>query len=469
MNTAAVRILLVEDSPSDAALLQESLRDSGYGRFEFTHVESLAEGLDCLRRHSFDVLLLDLSLPDSTGPDTFLRARNTAPQVPIVVLTGLEDETVGLEAVRHGIQDYLVKGQSSGRHIARSIRYAIERKQTEEALKFLMQCGTTGSGEGFFEELARYLARTLNMDFVCIDRLEAGSLAARTLAVFHNGRFEDNISYTLKDTPCGDVVGQRICCFPRNVRGLFPKDAVLQDLQAESYVGTTLWNSQGQPIGLIALIGRQPLADTGLAESILLLVAVRAAGELERQQAEEALRKLNEELEQRVAERTAEVRAASLYARNLIETSLDPLVTISRDGKITDVNHATELATGVPRERLIGSNFSDYFTEPDKANAGYQKVIAEGLVRDYPLTIRHAAGHTMHVLYNAAVYRNEAGEVQGVFAAARDITERKRMEDAHSDLQRRLVVAEETERGRISRELHDRLGQDLTALKLGLQ
>jgi len=189
----------------------------------------------------------------------------------------------------------------------------------------------------------------------------------------------------------------------------------------------------------------------------------------ERKLAEKASQKLNEELEQRVAERTAEVRAGSLYARNLIETSLDPLVTISKDGKITDVNHATELATGVPRERLIGSNFSDYFTEPDKANAGYQKVIAEGLVRDYPLTIRHVAGHVMHVLYNAAAYHNEAGEIQGVFAAARDITERKRMEDAHSDLQRRLVKAQETERGRISRELHDRLGQDLTALKLGLQ
>jgi PAS domain S-box-containing protein len=189
----------------------------------------------------------------------------------------------------------------------------------------------------------------------------------------------------------------------------------------------------------------------------------------ERKRVEEALKTAHAESEVRVEERTAEVRAVSLYARNLIETSLDPLVTISKDGKITDVNHATELATGVPRERLIGSNFSDYFTEPDKANAGYQKVIAEGLVRNYPLTIRHVAGHTLHVLYNAAVYHNEAGEIQGVFAAARDITERKRMEDAHLDLQRRLVKAQETERGRISRELHDQLGQDLTALKLGLQ
>jgi PAS domain S-box-containing protein len=148
----------------------------------------------------------------------------------------------------------------------------------------------------------------------------------------------------------------------------------------------------------------------------------------ERKQAEEALRQANEELERRVAERTAGLRIASLYARSLIEASLDPLVTISPDGKVTDVNEATEHVTGVSRDRLIGSDFSGYFTEPDKANAGYQKVMDEGLVRDYPLTIRHASGRTTDVLYNATVYRNEAGAVQGVFAAARDVTERKRAE-----------------------------------------
>lgn len=316
----------------------------------------------------------------------------------------------------------------AARRMAGVVLDITERKLVEEALKFLAQCGTMSSGEGFFKELARYLARILGMDFVCIDRLEGGLLAARTLAVFHNGRFEDNVSYTLRDTPCGDVVGQRICCFPRNVRGLFPKDAVLQDLLAESYLGTTLWNSQGKPIGLIAVIGRQPLTDTRLAESILQLVAVRAAGELERQQADEALQKLNEELELRVADRTAELRATSRYARSLLEASLDPLVTISPEGRVTDVNHATELATGLPRERLVGSNFSDYFTEPDNASAGYRRVLAQGEVRDYPLTIRHASGRTIDVLYNAVVYHDEAGRVLGVFAAARDVTEHKRIE-----------------------------------------
>lgn len=122
-------------------------------------------------------------------------------------------------------------------------------------------------------------------------------------------------------------------------------------------------------------------------------------------------------------------RRASQYARSLLEASLDPLVTISPEGKITDVNKATELATGVQRERLIGSDFSDYFTEPDKAREGYQKVIAQGFVRDYPLTIRHTSGRTVDVVYNATVYNDEEGKMQGIFAAARDITERKRAEE----------------------------------------
>ena len=122
-------------------------------------------------------------------------------------------------------------------------------------------------------------------------------------------------------------------------------------------------------------------------------------------------------------------RNAAQYARSLIEASLDPLVTISPEGKITDVNEATIKATGVARETLIGNDFSEYFTEPDKARAGYQEVFAKGFVRDYPLTLRHVSGKVMEVLYNTSVYRNDKGEVAGMFAAARDITERKQVEE----------------------------------------
>ena len=131
--------------------------------------------------------------------------------------------------------------------------------------------------------------------------------------------------------------------------------------------------------------------------------------------------------------------AASLYARSLIEASLDPLVTISREGKITDVNQATESVTGVARDRLIGSDFCDYFTEPKKARDGYQQVFAKGIVHDYALAIRHASGRRTEVLYNATVFRSDAGEIEGVFAAARDVTKQKQ---AESEAQRYMQELE---------------------------
>jgi PAS domain S-box-containing protein len=122
------------------------------------------------------------------------------------------------------------------------------------------------------------------------------------------------------------------------------------------------------------------------------------------------------------------LRFSNLYNRSLIEASLDPLVTIGRDGKITDVNGATEEVTGYSRHELIGTDFSEYFVDPEIARTGYRRVFTDGEVRDYPLEIRHKDGHITPVLYNVSVYRDEKGEVIGVFAAARDITERKRAE-----------------------------------------
>jgi len=144
-----------------------------------------------------------------------------------------------------------------------------------------------------------------------------------------------------------------------------------------------------------------------------------------------------EQQQRRVLERSqADLRemtlrnTASQYARSLLEASLDPLITINTEGKITDLNQATVKVTGKPRELLIGTDFSDYFTEPEKAREGYQRVFAEGSVTDYPLTIRHRDQTLTDVLYNASVYTDPAGNVLGVFAAARDITKQKQAEAA---------------------------------------
>lgn len=150
-------------------------------------------------------------------------------------------------------------------------------------------------------------------------------------------------------------------------------------------------------------------------------------------------------------------RQASQYARSLIEASLDPLVTISPEGKITDVNEATIKVTGIPRNKLIGTDFSDYFTEPEKARDGYQQVFAKGFVTDYPLTIRHKDGRLTGVLYNASVYKDTRGNVLGVFAAARDVTARRRAEEELAQQRRRelerLAELEKFQKLTVGREL----------------
>ncbi|WP_414468321.1 PAS domain-containing sensor histidine kinase [Methanobacterium sp. ACI-7] len=116
------------------------------------------------------------------------------------------------------------------------------------------------------------------------------------------------------------------------------------------------------------------------------------------------------------------------YNRSLIEASVDPFVTISPQGIITDANKAVEFVTGYSKDKLIGTDFSSYFTDPPKAKRGYVSVFNKGRVFDYPLEIKHKDGHMTPVLYNASVYRDEYGDVIGVFAAARDITSLKRAE-----------------------------------------
>jgi signal transduction histidine kinase len=137
MNPSPIRLLLVEDNEPDARLLKHTLADVEVESFRVTHVELMADAVRRLARDRFDAILLDLSLPDSRGVQTVARVNAAAPHLPIVVLTGLDNEETGVEAVRQGAQDYLVKGHSDGRLLTRAIRYAMERKQAQEALKKL--------------------------------------------------------------------------------------------------------------------------------------------------------------------------------------------------------------------------------------------------------------------------------------------------------------------------------------------
>src|SRR5580700_8201974 len=135
MNLEGILVLLVEDNPGDARLLAELLRETDAGQLKLEQVGRLDDALERLSRERFDLVLLDLSLPDEQGLNTLVKAHACAPKVPIVVLTGLDDEGLAVKAVRAGAQDYLVKGRVDGDLLVRSIRYATERGRAVEALE----------------------------------------------------------------------------------------------------------------------------------------------------------------------------------------------------------------------------------------------------------------------------------------------------------------------------------------------
>ena len=311
-----------------------------------------------------------------------------------------------------------------------------ERKFFEDTRAFLLSCGLPGTGEDFFESLARYLANSLNMEYVCIDRLEGDGLTAQTVAIFNKGRFEYNVRYDLKDTPCGAVVDKKVCCYPKDVRRLFPKDAALQELGAESYVGTTLIDSKGKAIGLIAVIGHHPLQSEQRAETLLAIVSQRASGELERREAEtrlkETLEQLNDanlHLEERVKEQTRKITESEKRFSDLFHDHAAVMLLINTEtGEIVDANNSAK--------DFYGYNFSD--------GSGRTLYEINALSRDeITRAIRQAASH--HSSYFVFPHRLASGAIRMVeihsspiytgkgtllFSIIHDITERHIAENA---------------------------------------
>ena len=176
MSHNLIKVLLIEDNPGDARLIREILAEARGTVFNLECMDRLSTARDCLDRESFDLVLLDLSLPDSQGYDTFAKVHTHVPHMPVVVLSGLDDETLAVKAVQEGAQDYLVKGQVDSNVLVRSIRYAIERKRAEETIRKL----------AYYDSLTDLPNRVLFND-----RL--------TLALAHAQRYEQKLAVMLID------------------------------------------------------------------------------------------------------------------------------------------------------------------------------------------------------------------------------------------------------------------------------
>ncbi|MFZ4465348.1 MAG: PAS domain S-box protein, partial [Bacteroidales bacterium] len=281
-----------------------------------------------------------------------------------------------------------------------------DRRQLEEVHTFLSTSGYPGSDKNFFESLAKYLAGILDSEYVCIDKLEGDGLTAQTVAIYNEGKFEPNVSYTLKQTPCGDVVGKTICCFPENVCQLFPHDEALQDLKAESYIGTTLCSFDGQPIGLIAVIGQKPLKNAAFAEKVLKLVAIRAAGELERMQSEKVLKE-------------SESRFKNMFeGHSSIMLLIEP-----ESGKIIGANESSSRFYGYSKSQLLSMRID----EINMLSTEQVKIEREHALHQeqsyfvFPHRLANGDVRTVEVHSTPIVFQDH----QILFSIIHDITERK--------------------------------------------
>ncbi len=180
-----------------------------------------------------------------------------------------------------------------------------EQKRIENTLKFVAQRGSMADEESFQGAMARYLAQVLGVNYVIIARLADDPAYAETVAFYGRGEMLANMQYALASTPCHNAMHDGLVCYPANVRQLFPDDHYLGDMQAESYAGLPLWDSNGKAIGLIAVLDDKPMLDVAAIISLLQLVTPRVAVELEREQHDEALRRQQEALT--AAQRVAQV------------------------------------------------------------------------------------------------------------------------------------------------------------------
>jgi PAS domain S-box-containing protein len=408
-DSSLIRVLLIEDDPEDAQLLRDMLAEARGTRFDVKWADRLLAGLEHLAEGEIDVLLLDLSLPDSVGLDTVLTVHSQASGVPIVVLTGLDDEALAMKAVRKGAQDYLVKGQVDSNLLVRSMRYAIERKRAEEALRES-------------EERFRQLAENIREVFWMTD-------PRKKEMIYVSPAYEEIWGRTLKslyeqprsflDSIHSEDRGAVISTFEKQAQGK-PISVEYRITRPDGSVRSI--RSRGFPV-------RNELGEiyriVGLAEDIT-----------ERKRAEEALQKYATDLEEMVSERTAELVHTTAFLNNILDSSTEyAIVATDLKGTILNWNTGARNIFGYDAQEVIGKVKMNTFYEKSLLRGKKEKNILRGLVdiksnkvnSNSPKLVRKN-GKPFPADITATYLKNLQGKAIGILAIIRDITERKMLE-----------------------------------------
>jgi PAS domain S-box-containing protein len=493
-------VLLVEDNPGDARLIREMLATQEDANFRLEWVDRLADALERLDRGGVDVVLLDLGLPDSQGLDTFITASWHCPQVPFVVLTGLDDETVGVIAVRQGAQDYLLKGEVDGGLLLRSIRYAAERKRTMEALRVSKESyrllvnqvpavvfkGYEDWSMDFFDNKVEALTGYSKEDFDSRRLKWCGVILPEDL---------DSATGVLIDavkTNRAYVLEHRIRRKDGEIRWVQCRGQIFLDAAGKiDYIsGVTFDITDHKRIEEALQQAHDELEQRVAARTADL---ARAVDQLEqeverRKQAENALQKAHDDLELKVAMRTAELAQANRQMQEEMEerrhaeaaveaerrrlfSLLDSLPVFvylkAPDYRIRFANRVFRETFGQPGDkRCYEAVFN--LQEPCQNCRSFQ-VFENNRFQEWEW--HWLAGHRTYQVFNYPFADIDGSPL--LLTLGVDISPRIQAEEALKEsaknlrhLASQLLSAQEKERRRISRDLHDVLGQSLLCLKL---
>ena len=337
-----------------------------------------------------------------------------------------------------------------------------EQQRVETAVHAIAEGVSAATGEAFFRSLMQYLAKALAADYAFVGEMSLEySNMIRTVAVCADGQIAPNFAYDLRGTPCQNVTSGTLCVYPDRIQSRFPHDRSLAEMGIEGYVGTPLVDSQERVIGLMVMLSRRPLEHPGLCVATLRIFANRAAAELERKQAEEA------------------VRASENRWRTLFDNAAVGIALVDALGQPVHSNLALQRMLGYTAEELRRMSFVE-FTHPDDATKDWDlaREVFEGQRDHYQIEKRYIKkdGQVLWGHLTASAMRDENGGWQFGVGMVEDITERKQAEEqlrATSAqlraLMARLRSAKEQEGIRIAREIHDELGSALTSLRWDLE
>ena len=331
-----------------------------------------------------------------------------------------------------------------------------ERKRREDMLLNIVKGVTSSVGSAFFPSLTTHLASALRADYAIIGEvIGARHERIRTIAVYANGQIADNFEYDLRHTPCQNIMTQGAASYPSSLQAHFPEFHLLARLGADGYSGTPLRDSQGNMLGIMAVLYRQPIPDRELTESMLQILATRAASELERRRDEETIRTSEAKLRQSML-----ASNTGLWEWNT-ETNK---VRFSREWKHQIGYTETELP----------DTFETWESRlhPDDCTraVGYALQYRDKPVGAFRLDfrLRHKDGTYRWIDSHASFVTESDGRRVRLLGSHTDITERKQVEEALRRRKRELKHALE-ERNRISEDLHDGILQSIYAIGLGLE